>query len=610
MKKTVNVVLVEGTDEDAFIASFETNENVELKNSILSIPTLLTMRVEEDYIDTFKEDERISAVEKNDFIPVPYGLTYETQTGTVVTERTDIFSASNNGTSYMPLQLYDDVDIQPQTTIVGNDPDDDANQLADVDYYSAFFGKNVDFVALEVGPVTSSYNNYQTDPHPDFTDPDNPTNSRFIPTDWPDLEAPANKQATNGNYFTSHGIGVLSAAAGRYCGFAKKANMYMVSLEGDDSDPIECINAIISWHNSKSNNPETGVPNPTILNNSWGYNTTHYWLVEVDDIDSIETPAGTVNRPGSSWGTDLSPFVDANMLPVRLKRSDNTWIWAISFHYAPTYTALKTAMDAAWDAGITVVNSAGNAGSVYAKSDDAEFNNLCRTSANPLTYYTRTINSFSQVTAVTNNTTTLGNLTWYTHRLYGPAGSTRNKAIDVAAGQNSQKYPILDNYSTRGKGIDIIAKGSDSYNAYPVYTMADGKWGYFGGTSCAAPNVSGKAACEMEKYFYYNGSWPTNSQVKEILLNQAKAEVYGVESTDWSAVGSADTGFTTTEDEDGDTLAKIEVGTAINGGIGYSDLIDTTTLTSFFNAQGFNRSNTTGYRPTSGGVYPRPRIKR
>jgi len=113
MKKTVNVVLVEGTDEDAFIASFETNENVELKNPIRSIPTLLTMRVEEDYIDTFKEDERISAVEKNDFIPVPYGLTYETQTGTVVTERTDIFSASNNGTSYMPLQLYDDVDIQP-----------------------------------------------------------------------------------------------------------------------------------------------------------------------------------------------------------------------------------------------------------------------------------------------------------------------------------------------------------------------------------------------------------------------------------------------------------------------------------------------------------------
>lgn len=610
MKKVANVILIEGTDEDAFIASFADNENVELKNPIRSIPTLLTMNVEEDYIDTLKENEMVSDVETNDHDPIPFDLTYETQTGTVVTERTDIFASNSNGVSYMPLQLYDDVDIHQQTDIIGNDPDDDANQLSNVDYYSAFFGKNVDFVALEVGPVSSSYNNYQSDPHPDFTDPDNPTNSRFIPTDWPDLEAPANNQATNGNYFTSHGIGVLSAAAGRYCGFAKKANMYMVSLEGDDNSPIECINAIISWHNSKPNNPDTGVPNPTIMNNSWGYTVDHYWFVEIDDIDSIETPAGTVNRPGASWGTDFSSFVAANILPKRLRKPDNSWAWVISFPLNPTYTSLKTAMDAAWDAGITIINSAGNASAVYAKSDDPEFNNLCRTTANPLTYYTRSTNIFGQISSINTNTSTQGNLVWYTHRLYGPAGSTRDKAIDVAAGQNSQKYPILDTYSSRGKGVDIVGKGSDSYTAYPIYTMADGKWGYFGGTSCAAPSVAGKAACEMEKYFYYNGNWPTPNQVKDIIVNQAKSEGYGVESTNWSAVGNPDTNFVVTEDEDGDILAKVEVGMAINGGLAYSDLAGTTALRSFFNAQGFNRSNTTGSRPTSGSVYPRPRIRR
>ena len=114
----------------------------------------------------------------------------------------------------------------------------------------------------------------------------------------------------------------------------------------------------------------------------------------------------------------------------------------------------------------------------------------------------------------------------------------------------------------------------------------------------------------MEKYFYYNGSWPTPNQIKDIIINQAKSEGYGVESTNWSAVGNPDTNFVVTEDEDGDVLAKVEVGMAINGGLAYSDLAGTTALRSFFNAQGFNRSNTTGSRPTSGSVYPRPRIRR
>ena len=168
----------------------------------------------------------------------------------------------------------------------------------------------------------------------------------------------------------------------------------------------------------------------------------------------------------------------------------------------------------------------------------------------------------------------------------------------------------MDSYSNRGPGIDIIGKGSDTWTSYPGSTYADGKWAYFSGTSCATPTVVGKAACEMEKYYYYNGRWPTPTQVKQILTNQAKDEAYNVPSTNWSSVGGAGFSFTVTEMEGAATLCTAQVGYSTNGSLGMSDLAGNTGLRAFFNAQGFDRSQTQSFRPTSGGVYPRPKIRR
>ncbi len=44
--------------------------------------------------------------------------------------------------------------------------------------------------------------------------------------------------------------------------------------------------------------------------------------------------------------------------------------------------------------------------------------------------------------------------------------------------------------------------------------------GYVLSTSCAAPTVVGKAACEIEKYFTFNNEYPTPAQLKEIVCQQ------------------------------------------------------------------------------------------
>ena len=65
-KVVVDVVLKDGEDSVAFSDSFSSNTNVELKNPMVSIPSLVVMRVEESYFDTFKSDSRIKVAERPD----------------------------------------------------------------------------------------------------------------------------------------------------------------------------------------------------------------------------------------------------------------------------------------------------------------------------------------------------------------------------------------------------------------------------------------------------------------------------------------------------------------------------------------------------------------
>lgn len=602
MKIRVDVILVEGTNKQEFINSFDPETQADWWNELTEIPNLISMDVEESYLEEFKTDPRIVTVEER-LEPFPANLPPFFQTTKTVTAA--VPATSNNGTDYMPLQMYLDTDIISSTQTIGADNEDDSTTLANATYFSRWTGENVDIVSLEVGPISSSLAGVH-DSHPDFDDPDNPGTSRIIPMDWADLESTDNNQITSNSCLSSHGMAVLSAAGGTNCGFAKKANLRAAYTSAEDG-VVECINAIISWHNSKQNNPTTGVPNPTIMIAEYQYVANRYTAISVDSITSIVDLNGTTSRPAGGWGTDLTPFVSRNIMPFKVEDPNtNTWNWCIVFPFQGSFSSLYTALESAWDAGITNINAAGNDSGVYVKtSDSRRLGVRCTTSGTVNTYDVRSGTN----TTVTSNTSTT--TTWYPFLMYGPAGL--DKGIDVAAGQNSETHQILDPYTVRGPGIDIVGLGANTWTAYPTSTYADGnKWGMFSGTSCATPTVVGKAACLMEKYFVYNNSWPSNNTVKELLINNARSVVKGVNSTTWSDVPNASTNYSVGEIAGTSSFVNhIENGFwSPNGGFRFTELLGTTTKRAFLDAQSFSRNQTQGKRPTSGGVYPRPKIRR
>jgi hypothetical protein len=237
MKIILDVVLVEGTDKQQFVDSFDPESQADWWNMLEEIPSVISMHVEESYIEDFKKDNRvISAYERLEAFPANLPDIYS-QTKTITAS---LPSTATDGSDYAPLQFFlDTKQISSITDAVGaNSFFDISTVIPDATYQSRWTGKNVDIVTLEVGPISASYAGLH-EVHPDFQDPDNPGNSRIIPMDWVDLEDPSNNQITSNSLFSAHGIGVLSAAGGTICGFAKKSNLRAAYLTAEDGS-VEC----------------------------------------------------------------------------------------------------------------------------------------------------------------------------------------------------------------------------------------------------------------------------------------------------------------------------------------------------------------------------------
>ena len=680
----VDITLVPGTDQSEFVESFADNDSVELVDLLEFLPNLLLLKIEESYIDTFAADSRVLSVdidEPAEPSSIGYSLPASaTQDGDATAEAPLTVLDNNNapGADYMPLALYADTDVMPEPeSQVGNtdtNPDgDDADILENVEYTSMFFGENVDIVSLEaggnfIGTQITDWDQYHTDPHPDFADPDNTSVSRWVPTTWPNTTDqsfdPNDQTASIGggtfgesNWFSAHSIGSLSVAGGAIAGFAKKANLHHIfewsnTQAGTGSNAIQCINNVVSWHNAKANNPATGVPNPTVMIMPIQFTINKEWICPVDRIESVTHDGVTSNRPEGGWGNDLTPFTDKNITPFRLDLDEignegvnAPWVWAVTWSREEN-TSFKNAIEAAWDAGIVVLACAGNTGCTYVKRDDPAHDNSTMhiehgeryfrmnyaSSDNDLQYYSEFIAGQFEPEGT--------GLTVYPFRSFGPHGCSRDKSIDVGAVQNSMKNPIIEYASSRGPGVDIMGRGNDTYSAYPSgRNFADGEWGYFTGTSAATASIAGVAACEMSKYYYNTGRWPTPNQVKEIIVNQSKdnpikelegGSIFpGVTATGIDLTGKSFSDMPPAEGGTGwftnshhyyrlemDFYNDVERNLLQShrnryyGRHNSVDLMGTTAKIGFFNAKGFDRAQSQGRRPREGGIYPRPKIRR
>ena len=623
----VNVKLKDGVDQNSFVSEFDSVSEVTVKDLLPNIPTLVIFNVEESYLSTLQSHSsvEVAEIERESFLPVTYPSLPSVYTLTNKKVSYSDIDSSKDGTDYLSFHHYYDTDLMQKdgsndlgmalnynafdTSYPGRTVFDETDAYEGQTYSSRYTGKHVDIVTMEggYGVTGNTYQGYQ-DTHPDFDDPDNTGNTRCVPMNWNGCSEAYNNQVTSNNMLAAHGIGTLSVAGGIHSGFAKKANLYVIYTE---EGLATVCNAVIHFHNNKGINATTGLKNPTIVVGEFQYLADTYYGIKVSDIASVTDPSGgTTNRPGSGWGTDFTAFTSRNIFPYRVQDpDDDSWHWMVTFPFQSQSVSIKTALDSLYNNGIIFITAAGNNGGTFVKESDARLNGTyCTMDSGGVDKYD--IRYDTGVSSPTNTNTT----TWYPFIPYGPHGL--DKGIDVAAGQNSEAQPMLDDYTNRGPGIDIIGRGGHTFSAYPTSTDTNGhKWGNFGGTSCATPTVVGKAACMMEEYYTLNGAWPDFTQVKNMLQSEARNgnnRALDPSSTTWSNVPAASSSTIQSSSQkfypvDSSLVRIAKSGTSGNGGFTFAELAGTPKFFAFWNAKGFNREQTMHKRPTSGVMYPRPR---
>jgi hypothetical protein len=424
-------------------------------------------------------------------------------------------------------------------------------------------GKNVDVI------ITDGH----VDPfHPEFAvNSDGGGGSRVIQFNWFSLNptvtgsststyvyAPyvdATYADTNGNGKSDrtddndHGCHVAGTSCGNTQGWARSANIYNISPYATNPNFISATNLfdyIKVFHQQKAINSETGRKNPTISNNSWAYGRTAL-LSEVTTIVYRGVP-----RSG--------PFTVAQAQSYGLRAylgSDGK-----NYYRAPVrYTAVEIDVADCIAAGVIVVGAAGND---YTKID------------------------ISGGTDYQNYLMISGGLTIYYNQGCAPTAGTGVICVG-AVGPNQTEYKAT--FSNCGPRVDIYAPGSyimsslnsniqggtyDSRNSFAYVSK-------YSGTSMASPQVAGLVACILEIYPSFN-----QAAVLKYLQDTAKYN----QMTDGG--GSSGAMGTTIDD------------TALQGSVNRYLYYNRETPVdgNIFPKLNYNS------RPTTGQLYPRPRIYR
>jgi subtilisin family serine protease len=334
-------------------------------------------------------------------------------------------------------------------------------------------GRNVDVVIMD-GFIDPN--------HPEFAvNADGTGGSRVVQYNWLQHATPSGTYQygpyTGAN--NQHGIHVAGTVAGNTQGWARKANIYNMYVYGGDINPVneDYFDYVRLWHNNKPINQTTGRKNPTIVNNSWGYEyTTNF------DISSITK----ITFRGVEYTSGLtSAFLTSCGL-----LNDGVYLYAIPF----VSPSIEADQEMAIDDGIIIVGAAGNNSLKIDIDGGQDYNN-----------------SF-----------TWGGSTFFYHR--GMSPTRGNQAICVGA-ISTLANESKATYSSCGPRIDVYAPGSRIISAMVGTGVSDSRnSSYFllkySGTSMASPQVSGVLACILETYPTMNQNQALDYLIKTAKQNQ------------------------------------------------------------------------------------------
>ena len=115
-KVALDVVLKDGEDSTVFGNSFASNSDVEVRNPMVSNPTLIGMNVEESYLNTFKSDSRIATADRVDeFLVASTGTppAFTEMLGKHIVTSSTAWDTTQPGSNFIGAQFYYDTDIMP-----------------------------------------------------------------------------------------------------------------------------------------------------------------------------------------------------------------------------------------------------------------------------------------------------------------------------------------------------------------------------------------------------------------------------------------------------------------------------------------------------------------
>ena len=277
----------------------------------------------------------------------------------------------------------------------------------------------------------------------------------------------------NANNQENHATHVTGTVAGQYYGWAREANIYgmqVVNTSTGTGTPVPNLliyDYIRAFHRNKSINTDTGIKNPTIVNNSW---STMYDLTDILDKSSISisditfilyrgTFYDSSNPNPSGWtmaGIEADFGFASNKMRINLSSAN-----------------LNADIEDAINEGIVNVASAGNNNFHAVPDGDPDYNNAVQ---------------FAGLSGV-----------MFYNRGSSPGASGRT----ICVGSLSNHVNLhRATYSNFGPLVDVFAAGDYILSAYNSNGLADNKYGgapnYFypaSGTSMACPQVSGVLAC-------------------------------------------------------------------------------------------------------------------